>query len=295
MRAARIRRWFVLGSMLALWGAAPASAQDDEAEDETEEETSESGEGESEGESEEGEPEEGATEAEGPDAAKPLTGAPREWFFGPYFRYQFVPAFMLGLFLDEAPTVGNVAIGAAANYRPDPEGAKFEIGIGYAAYGFDDPFRISGDPREDTEWLDSSLGMIHLTGSILWDTELVENLTFEYGIGLDFGIVTGEIVRNEAYYQSNANQWAACQAPGVPDASFFYCERPNFGASDAYDEDGAHYDVVEERVPPIAAVPMLPHLALRYAFVPEVAAKFEVAYGIFQISLGLSVAYAPDI
>lgn len=237
-----------------------------------------------------------AGEGEG-DGDAPASAAARQWFFGPYFRFVFVPAFMLELFLDEAPTVGNAAFGVAATYR-GIDGPSFEIGVGYTGYGFADPFRAKGDPVEDTEWLDSSLGMVHLTGSILWESSIVEDaLFFEYGIGLDIGVMTGELVRTEAYFNSASNQYEPCNGPGSPLAAVAYCEQPMnaFAGTDAYDQMGAHYNVVEERVPPVAVLPMLPRLGLRYMALPELAIKAEAAYGIAQIWLGLSAAYAPDL
>jgi hypothetical protein len=232
-------------------------------------------------------------ETGGEDQASTPAGK-RSWFFGPYFRFVFVPAFMLELFLEEAPTVGNAAFGAAATYRTE-DGPSFEIGIGYTSYGFDDPFRAKGDPIEDTEYLNSSLGLVHLTGSILWNTPLVEDkLFFEYGVGLDLGIVVGELVRSEARLDAAGN-WERCPGPVPGDGGF--CEPTRSGLpTDAYDAEGAHYGVVEERVPPVALFPMLPRLGLRYEPIPnELAVKFEVAYGIAQIWLGLSAAYAPAL
>ncbi len=251
-----------------LVSAAPALAQDDDEE------------GEDEGWEEEGDADE---ESEGEDAHAPT--APRKWFFGPFFRYAFVPAFIPQLFLDEAPTVANPGFGATATLRG--ETISFEIGLGYTSYAFEDPFRAAGDPEVDTEWVDSNLGLVHLTGSMIWDTEFSEKLAFEYGFGLDFGIMTGKMVRTEAFPVSGG--FAPCVSVSNPNP--IYCEPGPV----AYDQEGAHYGVVEERIPPVAPVPMIPHLALRWTPAPEVALKAELAYGIIQFWLGLSAAYAPEL
>jgi len=219
--------------------------------------------------------------------------AERKWSFGPYFRYAWVPSFMLELFLDAAPTIGNAAGGVVANFQPSKDGATFEMGIGYRGFGFQDIFRANGDPPEDTEWLNSSLGLVHLTGSILWNAKIVERLTFQYGIGIDFGIMTGELRRTEAYVINGV--WRPCRAKFDPLPQ--YCEQTAnvLAATDAFDQVGAQYNVVETRVPPIGLVPMLPHLALRYEPVDNLAFKFEAGYGIVDLWLGLAASYAPPL
>jgi hypothetical protein len=216
---------------------------------------------------------------------------PRSWFFGPFGRYVIVPAFMLELFLEQAPTLGNGSVGIIADHR-SADGPTLEIGLGYTGYVFDGPFQAKGDPETDTEWLESNLGLIHLTGSVLWHSDIASKLSFEYGVGLDLGIMTGEMKRTEAYKAGGAFHKCA----GF-DFTSAYCEPPTnmVAGTDAYDEEGAHYNVVEKRVPPIGGGFMLPHLALRWEPIPELAAKVEFAYGIVQLWFGLSVAYAPNI
>jgi hypothetical protein len=300
-----MRRATVTALAIALT-LAPSSwvlAQDDEDEEEAEAEESGSFEDEDEnpedgddgdeaGEQDEGEEGEEGEAGEDEEAKDSDPAGPRKWFFGPYFRYVFVPAFMLELFLEEAPTVAGPAFGVAANYRTD-DGPAFEIGLGFTSYAFEDPFRATGDPVEDTEWVDSSLGMVHLTGSIMWLAEISEQLALEYGIGLDLGIMTGSLVRTEAY--QGVGGWQPCQSRGVPNP--FYCEQPSRQGieSNRYDEEGAHYGVEEERVPPVGLMPMIPHLALRFDPVESFTVKLEAAYGIAQIWLGLSAAYAPAL
>jgi hypothetical protein len=257
--------------------AVSAQAEDEEAESATEE------------------VEEAAEEAE--PAAEPAPQAVKEppvWWFGAYLQGAFVPSFMLKLFLDDAPTVSNLGFGFTATHR-NKDGMSFVFGIGYAPYSFAGPFRISGDPETDTEWLDSSLALLHLRGQMLWSTDIVDNmLSFEYGVGLDVGIVLGELTRSEAY-RDTPETFAKCSGPGVPNPSF--CDVPqSIGAgSDAYDAYGAHYNVVEKRVPPVALIPMLPALALRYTPIPELAIKLDAAFGLMQFAIGLSAAYGVNL
>jgi hypothetical protein len=169
------------------------------------------------------------------------------------------------------------------------------FGLGYATYAFEGPFRISGDPPQDTEMLKSTLSLLHLRAQMLWSTDIVkETLSFEYGVGLDIGLVLGQLTRTEAYLDPQG-QYKACSGPGVPNP--LYCDLPQnlLGGTDAYNANGAHYNVVEKRVPPVMLVPMLPVLALRYTPMPSLAVKLDAAFGLMQLAVGLSVAYGPAI
>jgi hypothetical protein len=234
----------------------------------------------------EGEP----AQAEGKDKANAL----RAWSFGPYVRYNVVPAFMLELLLDVAPSPAGPAFGAMASYRGNKDGPTFDMGIGYASYAFTGAFRTKGGVPNDTEWIESSLGLVHVTGSVLWEAKLAEPLTFLYGVGLDVGIVTGQMKRTEATIGPNG-AWRKCPGPGLA----VYCEFPQTvppgTPTDPYNVKGEQYNVIDKSVPPLMGLPMLPHLALRYTPIDELSLRFDAAYGIVQFWFGLSAAYAPKL
>lgn len=216
------------------------------------------------------------------------SGKTPEWFVGAYLHGVIVPSFMLNLFLAESPSVFNASFGATVTHR-NKDGFSWVVGIGYAGYAFDGPFRADGDPELDTEYLDSSLGLLNVRGMLLWSTEISKQFSFEYGVGLQFGVVLGEMTRSEAYKDANG-EWQPCAAAGTPDLIF--CEMTQSGLpTDAYDAMGAHYGVVEERVPPVAGTVMLPAIALRYTPMPELAIKVEASYDLLQFSFGISAAY----
>jgi hypothetical protein len=240
---------------------------------------------------------EGEAEAGDADAEPDLTSPPN-WWFGPFLRGVWVPSFMLGLFLDDPPTIANPSFGVTATHRSD-DGFSLVIGIGYTGYGFEGPLQKSGDPDQDTEWVESNLGLVHLTGQMLWSSQVHEMLAIEYGFGVDLGIVTGDLTRWEAYRDPNGD-YKRCTSAGMPFAPVGgeqYCEFPETlgAATDAYDEFGAHYGVKEERVPPIALIPMIPLVALRFTPIRELAIKLEASYGIFQFTFGVSAAYGVDL
>jgi hypothetical protein len=229
---------------------------------------------------------------------KPAANAVRNWSFGPYFRFVIVPAFMLKLFLDEAPTPANVGFGASATYRSSSGSPSFDMGIGYTGYGFTGPFRTKGGDENDTELVKSNLGFVHLTGSVLWESDFAEDkLAVQYGFGLDLGIVTGKLMRSEAY-RTPTGGWAACIGPGVPNPA--YCQAPLTAAgiaagTDPYNVKGEQYNVQEKSIPPVMAFPMLPRLGLRYTPIPDFWVRLDAAYGIAQFWFGLSAAYVPKM
>jgi hypothetical protein len=228
------------------------------------------------------------------DEAEPATTHDAHaWSFGPYLRYVVVPSFMVELFVDLAPTATNPAFGATARYHTKPGGPIIDFGIGYASYAFTGAFRSKGGTENDTEWVESSLGLVHLTGSIIWDAPISSQFAFEYGIGIDFGFVTGEFKRTEAY--GSPAGYAKCTGVGQPSPE--YCQAPiTPGApTDPYNVKGEQYNVIDESVPGVMGLPMLPRLALRYQPLPELAIRAEGAYGIAQVWLGISAAYSPEL
>jgi hypothetical protein len=240
-----------------------------------------------------------ASGADEPSAGQNKPGADaRNWSFGPYFRFVVVPSFMLKLFLDEAPSPSNVAFGASAAYRTAEGGPIFDMGLGYTSYGFTGPFRAKGGIGNDTEIVESNLGLVHLTGSILWESKIVEKLAFQYGVGLDLGIVTGSMKRTEAF--PSGSGWAKCLGPGNPPLAAAYCQPPLtasgiLAGSDPYNVKGEQYGVTQKNIPPVMAFPMLPRLGLQYAPIPDFWVRLDAAYGIAQFWFGLSAAYVPKM
>jgi hypothetical protein len=217
---------------------------------------------------------------------------PIRWFVGAQGRLNLVPAFVQQLFLDEAPTVVSGGFNIVGTHR-DADGLSVMFGLGYIAYQGEGPYRAKGDPEEDTEYVDSTLGLVQGTVSLLWSTQFEKWLALEYGFGLDLGVVVGRLMRSEAYKEDG--EYKPCNGPYSPptrtdDLTAIYCE----GGPVPYDEEGEHYNVEEERVPPVVAVPSVPHLALRFEPDPHVALKLEVAYGIIDFWFGLSAHYGFD-
>ena len=225
-------------------------------------------------------------EASGP-AEQPAPEGERSisWFIGAHGRMNWVPPLFQQLFVDEAPAVFSPGFNLVATHRM-PSGISVVFGLGYISYAVEGPYRDKGDPVEDTEYVEGNLGLAKLTASLLWSSELESWLALEYGFGLDLGIVTGELKRTEGYPDAS-DKWRPCNGPLNPNGR--YCAPTRSGLpSDAYDEEGEHYGVIEKRVPPVMGLPSIPHLALRLQPDPKFALKLELAYGIVQLWFGLS-------
>lgn len=218
---------------------------------------------------------------------------PPSWWLGAYLHGVWVPGFMLGLFLQDPPTIANPAFGLTATHR-SKDGFSLVMGLGYVGYSFTGGMHEKGKPDVDTEYVQSTLGVVHLTGAMLWSSQLVQDtLSVEYGFGLDFGFITGKLMRTEGYPDGKGG-YLPCDRAGFPDTT--YCEATvSGGPTDSYNQQGAQYHVKEQRIPPVIVLPMLPLLTLRYTPVRNVAVKLEAAYGVFQFMFGISAAYGLDI
>lgn len=219
-----------------------------------------------------------------------------QWLIGPQYRYVWVPGFIQELFFDITPTVANHAFGLVVTHR-DEDGFSAVIGLGYTGYGFSGPYRLKDEPDIDTEFVKSDLGLLHATSAFLWSAQLHPAVAFEYGFGVDFGLVLGDVVRNEAYPDDSAPQgWRACAGKRDPVARALtgnneHCADPDPPTLDtnAYNERGEQYNVVEKRVPPVFAGFSLPQLGFRFQPHEHVVFKIEAGFGIWQFWAGASL------
>lgn len=219
------------------------------------------------------------------DAASAASSDADQWFVGVQWRQLIIPAFVQQIFLDEAPTVFQPTFQLVATKR-NSENFSLVFGLGYASYAFDGLYRAKGDPLRDTEWLESNLGLLHGTVSALWATKVNDVLDFEYGLGGEVGVVLGRLKRTEAYNDGSWHKCAGVGQPFTPDPNGVpYCSAPSV----PYDEDGEHYNVTEERIPPVFLLPTLFQMGLRITPTPEVAIKIEAAYATAAFWFGASV------
>jgi hypothetical protein len=224
-----------------------------------------------------------------------------QWYVGAYYRHTWVPTFLLKPIFERAAGVSNEGLGLIVSHA-SRSGITAELGLGYQGYHFEGAFNPNNSIVEDTEWVKSTLGLVHLTGSLLWPVRIQRQWSLEIGLGVDLGIVTGGLHRSEAYPRDGS--FRACESAGNPSTAgpdtdadgkpLAYCEQAfdrNGKPTDTSGANvsGAHYNDKETRVPPLMLVPMLPHFALRWDPAERVAIKLEAAFGLVQFWVGASV------
>ncbi len=203
-------------------------------------------------------------------------------FVGAFYEHTFTPTFILNLFLDESPGADNSGFGFEFSTRK--EGMSLVLRAYYQGGRAEGPFRASGDPEGDTEYIDSNLWAAMASATFLWAVAEPSPLfAFEMGLGVGVGAVFGELIRTEAYRDGSG--WKACDGPGTPNPA--YCE----GAGGQYNYrqpkwfDGGN-------VPNLWFRLSLPHIAFRFKPIHQLVARLE---GGFQVPLGpwvgLSVLY----
>jgi outer membrane protein OmpA-like peptidoglycan-associated protein len=227
------------------------------------------------------------------------------WWFGGYYRHQWIPSYMTSAFFARAPSVSNNGFGFTATYRTGG-GLNVELGFGHMPYHFHGPFLAKDSDVTDTELIKSGIDLWHVTSSLLWDIEFHKTVALEIGFGIDVGVLTGHVMRNEAYVDA-AGHFANCVGPlnpatlGPPDAMgqrIPYCNVPENGSynpttgtyqSDNPDAKGEQYNVKDNHVPPVMLFPMVPHLGLRIQPIKYLAIKAEFAFGVVQMWAGVSL------
>ena len=208
-----------------------------------------------------------------------------QWFVGAYYRHAWTPSFLLKPIFERGASVSNEGLGLVVSHS-SRGGVTTQLGLGYQGYHFEGAFNPVNSVIEDTEWVTSKLGLVHLTGSVLWPVSLHRMWTLEIGLGADIGIVTGSLHRTEAFPENGA--FHPCEGPGEPDFTGPNEDQQGMPArycDQAYDRNGdpiatsgasisgAHYNDRESRIPPIMLVPMLPHIALRFEPTERIAIK----------------------
>ncbi len=242
-----------------------------------------------------------------PPAVAPAPSALDHWWFGGYYRHQWIPSYMTSAFFARAPSISNDGFGFTATYRTG-NGLNIELGLGHMPYRFHGPFLAKDSEITDTELVRSDVDLWHITSSLLWDIEFHPMVALEIGFGIDFGLLTGHVIRNEAYLDPATHTFKDCKGPHMPDVlgpaldattpGLLYCAEPENGSydpatgdyqSDAPNKKGEQYNVRDNHVPPVMLFPMVPHLALRIQPIKYLAIKGEFAFGVVQMYAGVSL------
>jgi len=240
-------------------------------------------------------------------ATDPYEDPKKSYFFaGAAWRYVRLPSWTLEWFLEAAPSVGTAgSFFGEFGYRND--GFQVTGSVGYMGWNFKGPFQLAGDQDVDTEWLDGDFKFLVGTATFTWSTAFTDWFALEYGLEVGLASLFGELVRSEAYKDSNG-EWGRCPGwAGGPDLraptteQMVFCERPQGRdglnlpdevRTNAADEDGAHYGVNAEQVPPV--VPILgPRLSLRFKPIAQLVLRVDVPLPVMPFGFmgGLAASY----
>jgi hypothetical protein len=259
--------------------------------------------------------EEAAPQEQFRQSTDPYEDPKKSYFFvGAGWRFVRLPAWTLEMFLESAPAVGSAGSGIVEfGYRKD--GFQVTAGLGITNWDFTGPFQLSGDPPQDTEWLDADWLLMDVSAAVTWSTSFTDWLALEYGLQAGAAFIFGDMTRTEAYRTNGG--WAACPrayiGPPSSDPYGGYCDQPipedlnGDGMvadsevpafTNSADEIGAHYGVKAAKglknkgIP--RAVPLIgPRVSLRFKPIAQLVLRVDVPLPVFPLGFmgGISAQY----
>jgi hypothetical protein len=172
-----------------------------------------------------------APEAEGSDSPVEESGKAYR-FVGARYRGIIVPKFIQNLFAEGGRTVYVHAFGPEFAVRKD--GFEYNLSAWLGLYNMDDTgFKGSSDPEPAWEIINARMQILYLTSDFLWSHDFSPEVALNYGVGAGFGIVFGDLHRNQSYPTvpgQDPSSYAKCDAAGVPavfSGSTPYCDSKN--------------------------------------------------------------------
>jgi hypothetical protein len=219
------------------------------------------------------------------------------YFFGPLYRQIFVAPGIVELFVDRAMPVFNPGVGGEFTYRKN--GFSIGANVWWQDLSFRGPFLASGDPDENTEFLNSNWQSIFASASFLWSTEFNKYIAFEYGLEAGLGVITGDMTRTEGYPNNgpgSVNGFSPCS--GMNMNPIGYCGATSSGGlTDADGENGEHYGVVARKWSQGGSVPnvvpwLTPRIGLRIKPIRQIQIRIDTGFmGFFFFGGSLSYGF----
>jgi hypothetical protein len=210
-------------------------------------------------------------------------------FVGARYRAIIVPKFMINLFGDGGETV--LVHGFGPEFIIRKNAFEYNLSIWYAGYGMDDvAFKAKDDDgAEAWELVTSELKSIYITADFLWSQDFSPEFALNYGLAGGFGIIFGDLIREQAYPGPNANEntgegFRACTGEFMPNAT--YCDDSNNhynGFTEASWADGGSK--------PILFPWFVLQTGLRYKPHRNFAARFDAGFGTSGFFLGVGLDY----
>jgi hypothetical protein len=300
-KASSLTAPLLLGAALLL--ASPARADEDEGFDKKGDDAiaaDKNAKGEK-GEKMPGEKEKAAPAAEGSDPQyDPLEEQGKRYnFVGLRFRDVIVPKFMLNWFADGGATVNVAMFGPEFSTRKNR--TEFDFAVQYADYSMNPfMFKGTGEGEEAYEVVSSSMKMFLFTAELLYDIPIDKSGKFSFliGGGIGFGVVFGNLNRNQAYpanggTTADANdpsKWKKCAGvTGTPTTAggVQYCDAENDHYGNYTEASWANGGSKPNIFPWLS----LPQLSFRYKPIKQLQTRFDTGFSTSGFFFGLSAGY----
>ena len=221
-------------------------------------------------------------------------------FVGVRFRDVIVPKFMINWFADGGATVNVAMIGPEFSTRKN--GLEADFAAVYADYSMK-PFTFKGhsDGDEAYELVSSSLKMILFTSDILYDVPIDKTgkLSFLIGGGIGFGVVFGDLNRNQAAPAdgsakadpNDVSKWKACAGVLSPTtktaAGASYCDGANKHYGNYTEPSWANGGSKPNIFPWLS----IPQLSFRYKPIKQLQTRVDAGFSTSGFFFGLSAGY----
>lgn len=224
----------------------------------------------------------------------------RYYFLGARYRGTIIPAFLVGAFADGAPTIYSNTVGLELDMRKD--GFSIIPALSYTEFTTDDIlFKQKNVPDipQNYSVVNSGLKGVFATVDLLWSTPISKTVAFEYGGGVGFGMMFGDLklnwVRrdpNGPYTDSSGNRYAQCEFEGQ--------DGRNSGCNKADHQNAAEAKVggyVEKSwwgggsVPSVFPFIAVPQVGLRFKPVKEFESRLGIGFSLTGFWFGLSGNY----
>ncbi len=156
-------------------------------------------------------------------------------FVGLRYRAIILPKFMMNLFGDGGKTLLVHGVGPEFGIRKNA--FEYNLSLWYAGYGMDPTaFKAKDDGAKAWELVESRVKSIFITADFLWSQDFSPEFALNYGLAGGFGIIFGDLYRNQARPGSNdANDntgagYVKCSGVGDPADTFHgggFCDNSN--------------------------------------------------------------------
>jgi hypothetical protein len=249
-----------------------------------------------------------AKPAEGTEATKAPVGKPADdepkdphdprekqdktyYFIGARWRQNYLPKFMLNLFVSGGPTkVWVPSFGLEGTMRRN--GFDTTLYLTYADWSMD-PFAFKGKDEAPNAWevVESRLKLINMGVDLLWGSDINPSFTFQYGVTAGLSAVIGDLRRVQGYVPAgqdaeNADNVQPCNGVRNPTSPQNYCgdeneHYPSGGNASNRDSWYTEPSWFNGGKKPNIYASFGPQIGVRFKPVKEFVARLQVGWDLF--------------